>query len=78
MSQHPGSVCLWLRRLSSVGKRLDQASSQGPLELAVGVEPEFHELGRLRQLRLALKQFYKIVPRRTELAIVRQCDLVNE
>jgi hypothetical protein len=41
---------------SGVGKRLDQAASQGPLELAVGVEPELPEPGRLRLLRRAPKQ----------------------
>src|SRR5262245_30435732 len=66
MSQHAGSGWFLVPTLSSgVGKRLDQAPSEGPLELAVGVEPELQEPGRLRQRRGAPKQLYKIVPRRS-------------
>ena len=77
-SQHAGSVHFLVPTLSlGVGKRLNHAPSEGPLELAVGVEPELLEPGRLRPLRRAPKQLQKIVPRRAELALVRQCDLVN-
>src|SRR5262249_10551403 len=62
---------------SAVGKRLDYAPSEGPLELAVGVDPSSRSRADCASVAGRRNSSRKSFPRRAELAIVRQCDLVN-
>ena len=62
---------------SGVGKRLDDAPSERPLEVAVGVEPERLEPGELRLLRRAAEQLEEIGQGGRELAVGGQRHLVD-
>src|SRR3954468_12354084 len=58
-----------------VGKRLDDAPAQRPLEVAVDIESEGFEPGELRLLRGTLEQLEEVRQRRRELAVGRQRHL---
>src|SRR6266849_5546589 len=62
---------------SSVGKRLDHAPAEMPLEVAVGVEPGRLEPGEPCLLRGTSGQLPEIGQGRPELAVGRQRHLVD-
>src|SRR5271154_4138285 len=62
---------------SGPGKRFEHAPTEGPLELAVGVEPKLPQPGPLRLLRRTRDQVAEIGQRRHELAVGGQRHLVD-